>query len=96
MNEKFNKNVKVEQLTNMFLSRGEERGLIVKDPYKIYQMSLFQSHGHYMVIVNSYFKTPKIYNKRDMIPKTICRDTFEIRKIWSIEVYMFDLRFYKV
>ena len=32
MNEKFNKNVKVEQLTNMFLSRGEESGLIVKDP----------------------------------------------------------------
>ena len=32
MNEKFNKNVKVEQLTNIFLSRGEEKGLIVKDP----------------------------------------------------------------
>ena len=32
MNEKFNKNAKVEQLTNMFLSRGEEKGLIVKDP----------------------------------------------------------------
>ena len=34
MNEKFNKNVKVEQLTKMFLSREEEKGLIVKDPYK--------------------------------------------------------------
>ena len=33
MNEKFNKNAKVEQLTNMFLSRGEEKGLIVKDPF---------------------------------------------------------------
>ena len=32
MNEKFNKNVKVEQLTKMFLGRGEEKGLIVKDP----------------------------------------------------------------
>ena len=32
MNEKFNKNAKVKQLTNMFLSRGEEKGLIVKDP----------------------------------------------------------------
>ena len=32
MNEKFNKNTKVEQLTNMFLSRGEEKGLTVKDP----------------------------------------------------------------
>ena len=31
MNEKFNKNAKVEQLTNMFLSRGEEKGIIVKD-----------------------------------------------------------------
>ena len=35
MNEKFNKNTKVEQLTNMFLSRGEEKGLTVKDPYYI-------------------------------------------------------------
>ena len=59
-------------------------------------MPLFQSHGDYMVIVNSYFKTKKIYNKRDMTPKTICRYTFEIRKIRSIEVYMFDLRIYKV
>ena len=33
MNEKFNKNAKVEQLTKMFLRRGEEIGLIVKDPF---------------------------------------------------------------
>ena len=32
MNEKFNKNVNLEQLTYMFLSREEEKGLIVKDP----------------------------------------------------------------
>ena len=32
MNEKFNKKAKVEQLTKMFLSRGDEKGLIVKDP----------------------------------------------------------------
>ena len=32
MNEKFNKNAKDEQLTKMFLSHGEEKGLIVKDP----------------------------------------------------------------
>ena len=32
MNEKFNKNTKVEQLTNMCLSCGEEKGLTVKDP----------------------------------------------------------------
>ena len=32
MNEKLNKNAKVEQLTKMFLSREEEKGLIVKDP----------------------------------------------------------------
>ena len=32
MNEKFNKNATVEQLTNMFLSHEEEKGLIVKDP----------------------------------------------------------------
>ena len=32
MNEKFNKNAKVEQLTKMCLSRGEVKCLIVKDP----------------------------------------------------------------
>ena len=32
MNEKFNKNAKVKKLTNMFLSSGEEKGLIVKAP----------------------------------------------------------------
>ena len=34
MNEKFNKIAKVEQLTKMFSSREEEKGLIVKDPLK--------------------------------------------------------------
>ena len=33
MNEKFNKNAKVEQLNKMFLGRGEEKGLIVKGPF---------------------------------------------------------------
>ena len=33
MNEKFNKNVKVEKLTNMILGSGEEKGLIVKAPF---------------------------------------------------------------
>ena len=33
MNKKFNKNAKVEQLTWMFLSHEEEKGLIVKDPF---------------------------------------------------------------
>ena len=32
MNEKFNKNVKVEQFTKMLFSRGEEKSLIIKDP----------------------------------------------------------------
>ena len=32
MNEKFNKSTKVQQLTKMFLSCGEEKGLTVKDP----------------------------------------------------------------
>ena len=35
MNEKFNKNAKVEQLTKVVLSHGEEKGLIVKDPLEI-------------------------------------------------------------
>ena len=33
MNEKFNKNAKVEQLTKVVLSHGEEKDLIVKDPF---------------------------------------------------------------
>ena len=33
MNEKFNKNSKVEQLTKVVLSHGEEKGLILKDPF---------------------------------------------------------------
>ena len=32
MIEKFDKNVKVEQFTEVVLSNGEEKGLIVKDP----------------------------------------------------------------
>ena len=32
MNEKFNKNAKVEQLAKVVLSHGEDKGLIVKDP----------------------------------------------------------------
>ena len=32
MNEKFNKNAKLEQLTKMFYAVGKEKGLIVKDP----------------------------------------------------------------
>ena len=32
MNEKFNENANVKQLTKMFLSREEEKCLIVKDP----------------------------------------------------------------
>ena len=32
MKEKNNKNAKVKQLTGMLLSRGEEKGLIVKGP----------------------------------------------------------------
>ena len=36
MNEKFNKNAKVEQLTIVVLSHGEEKGLIVKDPFPFF------------------------------------------------------------
>ena len=35
MNKKFNKNAKVEQLTKMFLSREEKKGLMVKDPFNV-------------------------------------------------------------
>ena len=33
MNEKFNKNAKVQHLTNMILRHEERKGLIVKDPF---------------------------------------------------------------
>ena len=36
MNEKFNKNAKVEQSNKMILSLGEEKGLIVKDPLYVF------------------------------------------------------------
>ena len=36
MNEKFNKNAKVKQLTEMVLNREEEKCLIVKDPLSIW------------------------------------------------------------
>ena len=39
MNKIFNKNAKVEQLTKIFLSRGEEKGLIVKGPFPVFQIS---------------------------------------------------------
>ena len=32
MSEKFNKNAKVEQLTKVVFSHGEEKGLVAKDP----------------------------------------------------------------
>ena len=35
MNEKFNKNAKVEKLPNMILGSGEEKGLIVKAPFHV-------------------------------------------------------------
>ena len=47
MNEKFNKNAKVEHLTKMFLSREEEKGLIVKGPfgYERGELSITQQQG---------------------------------------------------
>ena len=40
MNEKFKKISKVEQLTKMVFSHGEEKGLIVKDPFLIFKLYL--------------------------------------------------------
>ena len=51
MNEKFNKNAKVEKLTNMFLSSGEEKGLIVKAPYQCTN-KVFLSHPQACLIVS--------------------------------------------
>ena len=42
MNEKFNKNAKVEQLTKVVLSHGEEKGLIVKDPLWLILADMFK------------------------------------------------------
>ena len=60
MNEKFNKNAKVEQLTNVFLSRGEEKGFIVKDPLYSTYFILCYSTQHdcfkYRLLNFVYFK----------------------------------------
>ena len=52
MNEKFNKNAQVEQLTKVVLSHGEEKGLIVKDPlfhmYKCQRKPKFSSKFRHM------------------------------------------------
>ena len=47
MNEKFNKNAKVEQLTKVVLSHGEEKNLIVKDPF---ESSIHLAHGIYLIV----------------------------------------------
>ena len=49
MNEKFNKNAKVEQLTKVVLSHWEEKGLIVKDP-SFFLLSNIVVWGPYNVI----------------------------------------------
>ena len=41
MTEKFNRNAKVERLTKLVLSYGEEKGLIVKDPYMMFPLVLY-------------------------------------------------------
>ena len=53
MNEKFNKNAKVEKLSNMFLSSGEEKGLIVKAPLLATGQGLFDNLL-YLVVERSY------------------------------------------
>ena len=73
MNEKLNKNAKVEQLTKVFLSRGEEKGLIVKDPYcyigeyfpkhcwtRFY--IIFQRWIHWEILKNMIYLTQKASN----------------------------------
>ena len=50
MNEKFNKNAKVEQLTKIFLSHEEENGLIVKDPLG----AAYPSLTKFVILKNQY------------------------------------------
>ena len=52
MNEKFNENAKVEQLNKVVLSHGEEKGLIVKDPYTCGISYLFRTT---VLNIKSYF-----------------------------------------
>ena len=54
MSEKFYKNTKVEQLTKMFLSRGEEKGLIVKDPF-VYDFVLMYHRASLSVVILQQF-----------------------------------------
>ena len=56
MNEKFNKNTKVEQLTKVVLSHGEENGLIVKGPlvqYRSKNMYLKESPTRFSTVILS-------------------------------------------
>ena len=53
MNEKLNKNAKVEQLTEMFLSREEEKGFIVKDPLFIHDEPIFR----YIISFRTFWST---------------------------------------
>ena len=46
MNEKFNENEKVEQLTKVVLSHGEEKGLIVKDPLFNHVINTYKKQHH--------------------------------------------------
>ena len=76
MNEKFNKNEKVEHLTKVVLSHGEEKGHIVKDPYLMLTfcsnsyidvmsvaLSISISYKSYYVSVHkSYYKCLKSVN----------------------------------
>ena len=43
MEENVNKNAKVEQLTIMILRIGEEKTLIVKDPFKVIEFYNFET-----------------------------------------------------
>ena len=71
MDEKLNKNAKVEQLTEMFLSREEEKGLFVKDPLKdLFPVSCYQGN----LLENRY--KPSEIEKKDLFP---CRNIFILR-----------------
>ena len=62
MNEKFNKKAKVEQLTKVVLSHGEEKGLIVKDPLHACEHKVtFLKHSCISAAILRSFFYPLVY-----------------------------------
>ena len=85
MNEKFNKNAKVEQLTKAVLSHGEEIGLIVKDP--LFKKT-FSFRKHFGTVLIEEIRIAKFCTEVFVMPKYLMTK----RNIPKPSLYMSPLR----